>query len=314
MPVLSYMDNIFKLSHCFIKRDYSSIREEILSMKEELNFRYEEDGEIWGYQITRNMPVSGLYGFHAYVVRFYFTQIDTLHNAHQEEIMEKVFLALRHEIEMCPGYYNLRLPAHVVDVLKAFNRYMPGCIFCGGTVEQAVGGKEVDIPKREGIRVFFAERDYLKDHREQLLEMTYSSFASYQGQYHISSVTDEKAGLIYEKWIESYFENFEDNRIFVVEYHGEPVGFCTIGEDEHVVEGQLSAISSSHRKLGAYRTLISSLINYAYKNGKSFTASTQFDNYIVQGTWNSLGMKPYFSFYNFHFDNRQGAAEAGARP
>ena len=66
----------------------------------------------------------------------------------------------------------------------------------------------------------------------------------------------------------------------------------------------LSAISAKHRKLGGYRTLISSLINYAYKNGKSFTASTQFDNYIVQGTWNSLGMKPYFSFYNFHFDNR----------
>ena len=191
-----------------------------------------------------------------------------------------------------------------MDVLKGFNKHLTGGIFCGGTVEQVVSGKEVEIPEREGIRVFFAERGYLKEHREQLLQMTYSSFASYQGQYHISPVTDEKAGTIYENWIESYFENFEDNRIFVVEYFGEPIGFCTIGEDEHVVEGQLSAISAKHRKLGGYRTLISSLINYAYKNGKSFTASTQFDNYIVQGTWNSLGMKPYFSFYNFHFDNR----------
>ena len=88
MPVLSYMDNIFKLSHCFVNRDYGSIRNEILDMKEELNYRYEEGGEVWGYRISKNIPVSGLYGFDAYVVRFYFTQIDTLHNAHQEQIME----------------------------------------------------------------------------------------------------------------------------------------------------------------------------------------------------------------------------------
>jgi len=274
MPILSYMDNIFKLSHCFVNRDYSSIRDEIIEMKEDLNFRYEEADEVWGYKIAKNVPVSKLYGFDAYVVRFYFTKVDTLHNAHQEEIMGRVFEALKKEMEAYKGYYNLRLPAHVVDVLKGFNKYMGDGIFCGGTVEQVISGKEVEIPQREGIKVFFAAKEYLKEHREELLKMTYSSFASYQGQYHISSVTDEKAGIIYEKWIESYFENFEDNRIFVVEYMDEPIGFCTIGEDENVVEGQLSAISSDHRKLGGYRTLISSLINYAYKNGKSFTAST----------------------------------------
>lgn len=186
MPVLSYMDNIFKLSHCFVNRDYGSIRNEILDMKEELNYRYEEGGEVWGYRISKNIPVSGLYGFDAYVVRFYFTQIDTLHNAHQEQIMERLFEALQHEMQVCRGYYNLRLPAHVVDVLKGFNKYLSGGIFCGGTVEQVVSGKEVEIPRREGIRVFFAEREYLKQHRAQLLAMTYSSFASYQGQYHIS--------------------------------------------------------------------------------------------------------------------------------
>ena len=50
MPVLSYMDNIFKLSHCFVNRDYSSIRDEILSMKEELNYRYEEGGAMAGIE------------------------------------------------------------------------------------------------------------------------------------------------------------------------------------------------------------------------------------------------------------------------
>lgn len=304
MPVLSYMDNIFKLSHCFVNRDYSSIKEHIRSIREDLNYRYEEGGEIWGYQITTNVPVSKLYGFDAFVVRFYFTQIDTLHNTHQEEIMDKLFTALKKEMDSRRGYYNVRVPAHVVDVIKGLNKHLENGIFCGGTVEQVVSGKKVEIVPKEGISVFFADREYLKSHRKQLLAMTYTSFESYQGQYHISSVTDEKAGVIYENWIESYFEHYENNTILVVEYEGEPIGFCTIGEDEHVVEGQLSAISSAHRKLGGYRTLISSLINYAYDNGKSFTASTQFDNYIVQGTWNSMGMKPYFSFYNFHFDNR----------
>ena len=46
MPVLSYMDNIFKLSYCFVNRDYSSICNEIRSMKETLNYRYEEGGDV----------------------------------------------------------------------------------------------------------------------------------------------------------------------------------------------------------------------------------------------------------------------------
>lgn len=304
MPVLSYMDNIFKLSYCFVNRDYSSICDEIRSMKETLNYRYEEGGDVWGYKIFQNKPVSKLYGFDAYVVRFYFTKVDTLHNDHQEHIMDRLFVALKKEMDNMKGYYNVRVPAHVVDVVKGLNKHMSGGIFCGGTVEQVVSGKKVEMVPKEGVTSFFADREYLKEHRDKLMEMTYTSFESYQGQYHISPVTDDKAGIIYEKWIESYFENFENNTIMVAEYYGEPIGFCTIGEDEHMVEGQLSAISGDHRKLGGYRTLISSLINYAYDNGKGFTASTQFDNYIVQGTWNSMGMKPYFSFYNFHFDNR----------
>lgn len=304
MPVLSYMDNIFKLSHCFVKRDYSSIRQEILSEKEELNYRYEESGEVWGYKIFKNKPVSAIYGFDAYVVRFYFTAMDTLHNEHQEQIMDQLFTALQKEMRSRKGYYNVRVPAHIVDVIRGFNRYLNDGIFCGGTVEQVINGKKADYTPREGVTSFFADKAYLKEHREELQAMTYASFESYQGQYHISQITDSKAGVIYKNWIEGNFENFEDNTIMIAEYENKPIGFCTIGEDENVVEGQLSAIAGDRRKLGGYRTLISSLINYAYEKGKSFSASTQFDNYIVQGTWNSLGMKPYFSFYNFHFDYR----------
>lgn len=293
------------MSHAYVKRDYSIIRDHVLAIRKSFNFRYEEDGEVWGYIISKNHPVTELYGFDAYVVRFYFSKVDNLHDQHQEEIMEMIFRVLKKEMEVLKGYYNLRLPAHIVDVIKAFGNVLSGGIFCGGTVEQVVNGKRAEVPKREGLTSFFADREYIDKHRERLMEMTYSSFASYQGQYHISPITSARAGVIYENWIEGYFNYFEENRVYITEYNGKPIGFCTIGEDENVVEGQLSAVSSENREIGAYRTLISSLINYACDRGKAFAASTQFDNYIVQGTWNSMGMKPCFSFYNYHFDTRK---------
>lgn len=61
-------------------------------------------------------------------------------------------------------------------------------------------------------------------------------------------------------------------------------------------------MDAKYRKLGAYRAMISFLVNYAYENNKSFVTSTQFDNYIVQGVWNSIGLKPFYSIYNFHID------------
>ena len=83
-----------------------------------------------------------------------------------------------------------------------------------------------------------------------------------------------------------------------------PVGFVTIKETDNAVEGILSAVDPKNRKLGAYRAMIAYLINYANENKKSFVTSTQFDNYIVQGVWNSLGLKPFYSIYNIHIDNR----------
>ena len=78
----------------------------------------------------------------------------------------------------------------------------------------------------------------------------------------------------------------------------------TIDEDDFAVEGVLSSVSSEYRQYGAYKAMIAYIINYAYQNKKSFITGTQFDNFIVQGAWNSLGLRPFYSFYNIHFDNR----------
>ncbi|HKM02205.1 MAG TPA: GNAT family N-acetyltransferase [Sedimentibacter sp.] len=305
MPVLSYMDDIFKLSHCYVTRDYSNIKVDVINSREELDYAYEENGELWGYKIYPNVPLKKLYGFDVWVVRFFFSGVDTLHNKQQETIMDTLFTSLKDQMDSVPGYYNIRLPSHIVDAIKGFNKHITSTMFCGGTVEQIISQKKIVIECKEGITTFFASKDYIDQHKKVLLDMTFASFETYQGQYHISQTTASKAGMIYENWINGSFKQFQENTVLVVEYQGEPIGFCTIGEDEFAVEGQLSAVSSKHRKLGGYKTMISTLINYAADNQKSFIASTQFDNFIVQGTWNSLGMRPYFSFYNFHYDNRK---------
>ena len=92
--------------------------------------------------------------------------------------------------------------------------------------------------------------------------------------------------------------------IVVAEYNQIPIGFVTIAEKESAVEGVLSAVQSEYRQFGAYRAMISFLVNDAFEKEKSFITSTQFDNFIVQGVWNSIGLKPFYSIYNFHIDKR----------
>jgi hypothetical protein len=50
--------------------------------------------------------------------------------------------------------------------------------------------------------------------------------------------------------------------------------------------------------------MISFGVNYATENHKDFVTSTQFDNFIVQGVWASIGLKPFYSIYNVHLDRR----------
>ena len=136
------------------------------------------------------------------------------------------------------------------------------------------------------------------------MEMTLESFKTYQGQYHISPITEKKAGQIYENWIKYSLDHCNGKDIVVAEYNQIPIGFVTIAEKESAVEGVLSAVQSEYRQFGAYRAMISFLVNDAFEKEKSFITSTQFDNFIVQGVWNSIGLKPFYSIYNFHIDKR----------
>lgn len=304
MAKISFEDNNNKYVKCFVERDYSFLERDIWDNKENLTHFIDANGILYGYKVSKNIPLTNLYENDFYSVRFYFANIDTLHNVEQEKNIIMLLEHLKDKIEEDRGYYNLRIPTHIVDLVRAYNQVFLDIIFCGGTVEEYIYDKKVDDNNKNNLKLFFANSDYIDQHKEELLKMTYQSFETYQGQYHISHITDNKAGKIYENWIESSLSKASNDLTVVVEHEGEPIGFVTLGEEENAVEGILSAVSNEHRQYGAYKAMIAYAINYANSKGKSFVTSTQFDNFIVQSVWASLGLKPFYSIYNIHLDRR----------
>ena len=298
---ISFVDDNFKYVKSYIMRNYDNINDIIYKDKDLLSFFIENNGFLAGYTIVLNKPLSEIYNFNCYVVKFSFVNVSTLHIEEQQVLIEKLVNSLKEKMIENEGYYNVRVPSNIVDLMKAINNIFSNYSLCGGTVEEYIYNKSIAMPETK-LKLFFADDTYIRKYKEELLKITYDSFKTYQGQYHISNLMDEKAGEIYENWIKNSFSEKSNEKIVIAEYEDMPIGFVTIGEDDFAVEGILSAVSVDNRKLGAYKNMISYIINYAYKNQKAFITSTQFDNYIVQGVWNSLGLKPFYSIYNLHFD------------
>lgn len=305
MAKISYIDNDLKYVRAFIKRDYSDLAKEIKDDLSNMTYYFENNGKIYGYNIVTNKLLQSVYKMDFLVVHFFFVDIETLHNDEQEDNMVKLLEQLKLHMKKNKGYYNLKIPTNVVDLIRAYNRVGMNVIFCGGTVEQYIYGKKVPDNNKNNLNVFIGDGKYIKDHRDELLNMTYKSFESYQGQYHLSYVTGDIAGNIYKDWIDGSLVEDTTDEIIVAEYQNKPIGFVTIFEDDFSAVGMLAAVENEYRQYGAYKAMIAFIINYANSKGKAFVTGTQFDNLIVQGTWNSLGLQPFYSFYNFHIDARQ---------
>ena len=308
MPFVAYRDDNVTLGRCFTTRDYSALEKEILAEKDRMT-RYEElDGQVFGYQIARNNPVSRVYDMEVRVVRFLFSRADTLHREEQEEVMARLLHHLKEQMEAEPAYYNLRLPCHFTDLTRAFNRELrscPGMYFCGGTTEQIHVGDIVPIRMDPAVRLFWASPEYIAANREPMLQIMYDSFELYQGQYHISPVTAPRAGEIYRNWVYGAFTDYEPETVIAAEYEGRPVGECLLRKTEQGVDGLLCSIDPAVRRLGIYRGILDYMIRFAHDTGRIFVASTQMDNFISCGTMNSLNMRPLYGIYNFHNDTRR---------
>lgn len=304
MQNISFVDNNLLLGDCHVKRDYGQLRQQIIGGSHGVTEQLTNNGEVFGYHVTKNENVSNIYGMDCYVVKFIFSGVSQLHDNCQEDILCQLVDKVKAYVDAHKGYYNLRIPTHIVDLIKAVNAKFSNTIFCGGTVEEIVHGKYVDDHNANHLVIEFADEDDIERYQDDLMAMTLESFRTYQGQYHISSVTQNKAGVIYENWIKGTMESLNNEGVVIAKKNDIPVGFVTVKEADNAVEGVLSAVDPANRKLGAYKAMIAYLINDANRKEKSFVTSTQFDNFIVQGVWNSLGLRPFYSIYNIHIDNR----------
>ena len=202
------------------------------------------------------------------------------------------------------GYYNLRVPAHFVDLMRAVNSCLPRLLMCGGTVEELyVSGGSFPAPA-EGLELTWADESLPEYRRKEVLKVAYDSFSDFSSQYHISPVTAPKAGEIYKNWVAGCFRPDSSDLLMLALYRGKTVGYHLLRESEGFVEGVLISVAEDCRGLGIYKALIAEAILYARKNGKTFVSSTQMDNYQPQGTWGSLGMRQMYAIYNLHYDNR----------
>ncbi len=304
MAMISYRDDMSILVQCHVNNDYGILEKMISSQKNDLTYKVEHKNNLYGYKSSMVETLSSIYGIPIYVTKFYFSRIETTHSESQCVFIDKLFEHLSKYIHDVKGYHIIRIPSQFVDVIKSYNRYIRNMAFCGGTVAYNCIRSKLTTIKNNKLEIFFADETYIEKHTMQLRAIAKRSFAQYSGQYHISSVTEQKASMIYENWLAGIFEKYVPNTLAIAQYNGELVGFHSIEEDNFTINGILGAVSDDYRNLGAYKAIIKFCIDYAlHEKEKLFIISTQFDNFAVQGVWTSLGLKPYYSFYNFHIDN-----------
>ena len=304
MSEAAYFDQNTLLAKCYAENSYESLREKILQEHDTYTKTIFRNGEVYGYTITLNQPLTSLYHFSCYVVKFVFSKIDTLHSQSQEEIMHILCVSLKEHIAAQKGYYTMRVPAHIVDLIRAINHDFTNLMFCGGIVEETLLGNPILPEINQDIEILFPDQSFIAENKETLMSMALKSFRRYQGQYHISPVTDSDAAKIYSQWVENTLSKSDGPTVTVACYNHKIAGYCTISEDDVGVEATLACVNENTRGLGIYKRVICAMSQYAQAAGKIFVTSTQFDNYIVQRAWHSLGFTPFRSIYNMHLDNR----------
>lgn len=294
----SFLDENISYAKAFLENDYEYLNKKIDSLS--LTYKKEIDGSLYGFVISKNEPLTKLYGFQFNVVRFVFKNFCSLHNNEQEKIIKEMCIDLKNKVDDTKGYYNIRIPSHIIDLVKGFNEIFKNYQLCGCTTEQGTC-KETIVKNDPELKIFYADKEYLIKNEENLKELMFKSFENYKGQYHISSITCSKAGQIYSNWInESLLKN---DRVIIGEINNKIAGCITVRDVNDGVEAFLGCVNSEYQRRGIYKSLISALINDSHKERKVFVSGTQIENYRVLKAWASMGLRPLYSFYNIHYCN-----------
>ncbi len=298
MAEISVNMDFYEQSAAFRSGDWSRVEEQLLGQR--FDCAAETGTGLVGAQIRVNEPLSKLYGFPVRLVDFSALRFETLSRADQARACRDLFTRLKERMDAEPAYYTMRVPADMVDLLRAFNEVFSRTLFCGGTV-MYVGEHGTARPEiRTKARSFLADRKFIEEHRGEMTALIAETFENFRGQYHLSPVLHDGAGQIYSEWIDRAFDN-EAEVIAVATYQGEVAALHSLGVYDRYVSGILGGASDRYRRIGAYKAVIGRALEFCDEQELDFLIGTQMDNYVVQGVWGGFGLKPFFSFYNIHY-------------
>lgn len=301
--ITTYLDDCLLLGQGFLSRDYSSLREKVLSDKKNMTGCVDNAGEIYGYTISKNVPVSSLYMRDVFTVKFALSRVNKLHSDSQAISLSLLCFQLKQYIMEHPAYYIIRLPIHIMDLVRAFNEIQDGMYFCGGTTEQIAVSAPPEVARIDGGEVFIASPSYITQHSDDLRRIIAESFYEYSSQYHVNPATEDKACDVYTNWISAELESPKQNSIAVAAYNNRPIGLSLYHENEIGIEGLLVAVDQRWRGLHAQQAIYALLSRKARAQQKVFVSSTQLDNFISAGNMNAIGMRPFYGIYNYHIDS-----------
>lgn len=306
MELISYACDVELMGCSYLDKDDKNLKN-IIKNFPHFTYSINIQDDIFGYYIHKNEPLSKIYNFDVFMVDFLFSSVSRLHTDEQERIMTQLLNEVKKHIKNNKGYYNFRVPSHIVDLNKSFNKIFSSFIFCGGLITylNAKCEKRNLGENKNEISVFLPNKKYLDEHNMEITQVAKDAFHNYQGQYHISYITAEKAGDIYTDWVKKGFSERQDSeKIILAEYRDELVGFWTYTEEAKSIQTGLTGVSSKYRNLGIYSNMLKVVLNESLSKNKFITIGTQFDNLIVQRAWNKVGMVPYLSYFNIHIDGR----------
>lgn len=306
MEPVSYICDVELMGSAYLNKNYETLRAQIKN-SQFITYSLNVGDDIFGFYIHKNEPLTRIYKFDVFMVDFLFSSTSRLHADMQEQIITKLLTEINNYIKQNKGYYNFRIPSNIVDLNKCFNKVFHNFIFCGGLITYLntnLKNRKDDNNKRD-VSVLIPNKKYLQEHDLEITQVAKEAFENYQGQYHISYVTSEKAGEIYIDWVKKGFsERIDSEKIIVAEHNNEVVGFWTYVESNKSLQTGLTGVSSKYRNLGIYSKMLDEALRESQNSGKFITIGTQFDNLIVQRVWNKVGMVPYLSYFNIHIDGR----------
>ncbi|MDX6650820.1 MAG: hypothetical protein QOJ97_2771 [Solirubrobacteraceae bacterium] len=196
---------------------------------------------------------------------------------------------------LAPGFYQARVPAERVDVIRALQPAGFYVASAGITLARPPGGYD----GASGVEV--ATADPARD--AALLDVAESSF--HASRFHLDpQIAPEVANRIKRDWVASYLGNTRGEELLAARADGAPVGFlAVIAGEAHgrpIRTIDLIAVSPRHRGSGAGAALVARFLADSVGRCDEVRVGTQGANPGATRFYERLGFTAVATAYDLH--------------